>query len=191
TFHPAFRFAGPSRREVGVPTVFNLLGPMANPGRVRHQVIGVANPAFAERMLTTLRHHGTTRAWVVHGNGLDELTTTAPSTVLALEDGEVRTFEVDPVRLGFAPAAMGQLVGGNRAHNASVVRRVMAGDRGPHRDIVVLNAAAGLVVAGAAAGLDEGVALAAASIDEGRAAAALDALVATSQAAAAPATTAS
>ena len=89
SFHPAFRFAAPSRREIGIPTVFNLLGPMANPGRVRRQVIGVADPRFAERMLASLRAHGSTDSWVVHGGGLDELTTTGPSTVLALrhDDG--------------------------------------------------------------------------------------------------------
>ena len=84
SYHPAFRFAAPSRREIGIPTVFNLLGPMANPGRVRRQLIGVANPAVAERMLASLRIHGSEKAWVVHGNGLDELTTTGSSTVLAL-----------------------------------------------------------------------------------------------------------
>jgi anthranilate phosphoribosyltransferase len=182
-FHPAFRFAAPARREVGVPLVFNLLGPMANPGRVRRQLIGVADARFAERMLASLRAHGSTDAWVVHGGGLDELTTTGPSTVLALEhDGSVSTFDVDPVALGFAPATREQLVGGDPAHNAEVVRHVLAGDRGPHRDIVVLNAGAALVVAGAAESLEDGVTLAAAAIDSGKAAATLDELVATSQA---------
>ena len=186
-FHPAFRFAAPARREVGVPLMFNLLGPMANPGRVRRQVIGVADARFAERMLASLRAHGSTDAWIVHGGGLDELTTTGPSTVLALEhDGSVRTFEVDPVALGFAPATHDQLVGGEPAHNAEVVRRVLAGERGPHRDIVVLNAAAALVVAAAAESLVDAVDLAAAAIDSGKAAATLDVWIAASQAAAAP-----
>ena len=88
-YHPAFRFAGPVRRELGVPTVFNLLGPMANPARVRRNVIGVANPLVAERMITTLREHGSISAWVVHGSGLDELTTTGPSEVIELVNGEV------------------------------------------------------------------------------------------------------
>lgn len=183
-FHPAFRFAAPARREVGIPLVFNLLGPMANPGRVRRQLIGVADARFAERMLASLRAHGSTDAWVVHGEGLDELTTTGPSRVLALDhDGGVRTFEVDPVALGLAPATHDQLVGGDPAHNAGVVRRVLGGETGAHRDIVVLNAAAALVVAGVAASLDEALGTAAASIDTGRAAAVLDAFVATSQAA--------
>jgi anthranilate phosphoribosyltransferase len=184
-FHPAFRFAAPSRREIGIPTVFNLLGPMANPGRVRRQLIGVANPLFAERMLASLRIHGSTRAWIVHGQGLDELSTTGPSMVLSLDDGVVATFVVDPVDLGLAPAISEELVGGDPAHNAEVVRRVLAGDHGAHRDIVLLNAAAGLVVAGAAADLEEGLVLAANSIDSGSAAAVLSRFVTVSQAAAA------
>ena len=185
SFHPAFRFAAPARREVGVPLVFNLLGPMANPGRVRRQVIGVADPRFAEGMLASLRAHGSTDAWIVHGGGLDELTTTGPSTVLAMaHDGSVDTFEVDPVALGFAPATHEQLLGGDPAHNASVVRRVLAGERGPHRDIVVLNAAAALVVAAAADSLSDGVDQAAEAIDSGKAAATLDVWIAASQGAA-------
>jgi len=181
-FHPAFRFAAPARREIGIPTVFNLLGPMANPGRVRRQLIGVADARFAERMLASLRAHGSTDAWVVHGGGLDELTTTGPSTVLALEhDGSARTFTVDPVELGLAPATRDQLVGGDPAHNAAVVRRVLGGEHGPHRDIVVLNAAAALVVAGRCDSLAEGVVSAASSIDEGSASATLDAFVRVSQ----------
>ena len=182
SFHPAFRFAAPSRREIGIPTVFNLLGPMANPGRVRRQVIGVADPRFADRMLASLRAHGSTDSWVVHGGGLDELTTTGPSTVLALRhDDGARTFTVDPVDLGLAPATHEQLVGGNPAHNADVVRRVLAAERGAHRDIVVLNAAAALVVAGVAGDLQEGVATAEQSIDSGTAAEVLDAMVRVSQ----------
>ncbi|HEU4841745.1 MAG TPA: anthranilate phosphoribosyltransferase [Ilumatobacteraceae bacterium] len=184
-FHPAFRFAAPSRREIGIPTVFNLLGPMANPGRVRRQVIGVADARFAERMLASLRAHGSTDAWVVHGGGLDELTTTGSSTVLALDhDGGARTFSVDPVALGLAPATHEQLVGGDPEHNAAVVRRVLDGEHGAHRDIVVLNAAAALVVAGAADDLPAGLAVAEQSIDSGKAAAALAAMVRVSQEAA-------
>jgi anthranilate phosphoribosyltransferase len=183
-FHPAFRFAGPSRREIGIPTVFNLLGPMANPGRVKRQLIGVANPAVAERMLASLRIHGATKAWIVHGNGLDELTTTGRSTVLALHDDEVTRFEVDPVSLGLSPAISDELTGGDPAHNADVVRRVVAGDHGAHRNIVVLNAAAGLVVAGVASDLEHGLALAEHSIDSGQAAITLKAMADVSQAAA-------
>ncbi len=183
-YHPAFRFAAPSRREIGIPTVFNLLGPMANPGRVRRQLIGVANPAVAERMLASLRLHGSHRAWVVHGNGLDELTTTGSSTVLALEDDAVRSFTVDPVDLGLAPAIPDELTGDTPDVNAAYARRVMAGEHGAHRNIVVLNAGAALVVAGVAESLEEGVARAAESIDSGRAAATLDRFIQVSQAAA-------
>jgi anthranilate phosphoribosyltransferase len=182
-FHPAFRFAAPSRREIGISTVFNLLGPMANPGRVRRQLIGVANPAVAERMLASLRLHGSERAWVVHGGGLDELTTTGTSTVLALDDDSVRTFTVDPVALGFAPAITDELVGGSPSHNAEVVRRVMKGEHGAHRNIVLLNAAAGLVVSGIANSLEEAVIIATSSIDEGHAARTLDRWIIESQAA--------
>jgi len=184
-FHPAFRFAAPSRREIGIATVFNLLGPMANPGRVRRQLIGVANPDVAERMLASLRLHGTERAWVVHGGGLDELTTTGPSTVLSLVEDSVRTFTVDPVALGFAPAIADELVGGTPAHNAEVVRRVLKGEHGAHRNIVVLNAAAGLVVSGVVDSLEDGIVTATSSIDEGHAALTLDRWVHESQAAAA------
>ena len=183
-FHPAFRFAAPSRKEIGIPTVFNLLGPMANPARVRRHLIGVADASVASRMLASVRAHGATDAWVVHGQGLDELTTTGTSVVLALRhDGSADTFTVDPVEHGLAPATMDQLVGGNPAHNADVVRRVLAGEPGAHRDIVVLNAGAAMVVAGRAAELGEGIAAAAAAIDDGRAAALLDRVVVVSQAA--------
>jgi len=184
-YHPAFRFAAPARREIGIPTVFNLLGPMANPARVRRQLIGVANPAVAERMLASLRIHGSLAAWVVHGSGLDELTTTGPSDVLSLSDGHVRQFGVDPVALGLAPAISEELRGGEPAENAAAARAVLAGEHGPHRNIVVLNAGAALVVAGAAADLPAGMALAEESIDTGRASRALDTLVEVSQAAAA------
>ena len=181
-FHPAFRFAGPPRRQLGVATAFNLLGPMANPGRIRRQLIGVADPAFADSMLDALRRQGLTHAWVVHGDGLDELTTTGESSVLELIDGEVRRFRVDPAELGLERADRADLVGGTPEDNADAVRRVLAGEPGAHRDVAVLNAAAALVVADVAGDLAEGVALAGASIDDGRAAGVLDSLVRVSQA---------
>ncbi len=184
-YHPAFRFAAPARREIGIATVFNLLGPMANPGRVRRQLIGVANPAMAERMLASLRIHGSLRAWVVHGNGLDELTTTGTSTVLALDDDHVTSFTVDPVELGLAPAIADELEGGEPHENADAVRRVLAGEHGAHRNIVLLNAAAALVVAGTVDSLEAGLEVAVHAIDSGRAAATLDRFVEVSQAAAA------
>jgi len=181
-FHPAFRFTGPPRRELGVPTTFNLLGPMANPGRVKRQLIGVADPAFAVPMIETLERQGLTDAWVVHGEGMDELTTLGPSRVLALHDGEVTEFTIDPSEHGLAPATAADLRGGTPEENALVVRRVLAGEPGPHRDIVVLNAAGGLVVAGLADDLGAGLARAAAAIDDGRAQRRLDGLIRVSNA---------
>ncbi len=182
-YHPAFRFAAPSRREIGIPTVFNLLGPMANPGRVQRHLIGVANPAVAERMLASLRLHGSKRAWVVHGNGLDELTTTGSSTVLALDGDAVRSFSIDPVALGLAPAILDELVGGKPDFNADVVRRVLGGEHGAHRNIVLLNAAAALVVADTASSLEKGLITATESIDSGSAQATLAKWVEVSQSA--------
>ncbi len=176
-YHPAFRFMAASRKEIGIPTVFNLLGPMANPGRVRRQLIGVANPKVAELMVTTLRAHGSTRAWVVNGGGLDELTTVGTSTVLELVDGGVRSFTVDPLELGISRALSSELEGGEPAENAEHARRVLAGDHGPHRDIILLNAGAALVVSGVAADLSAGMVVAAASIDSGAAEAALLGLI--------------
>jgi anthranilate phosphoribosyltransferase len=182
-YHPSFRFAAPSRREIGIPTVFNLLGPMANPARVTRQLIGVSNPAYAERMLASLRLHGSVNSWVVSGPGLDELSTTGPSHVLALKDGVVRSFTVDAVEYGLAPAIPDELVGGDPAENAAFAWAVLGGEHGAHRDIVVLNAGAALVVAGVTDDLAEGITIAADSIDSGRAASALRALIETSQAA--------
>lgn len=184
-FHPAFRFAGPPRREMGIPTAFNLIGPMANPGRVRNQLIGVADPTFADAMLDALEVQGVTSAWVVHGDGLDEITTTATSTVWTLRDGARGQLTVDPSELGMAPATSDDLRGGSPEENADAVRRVLAGDAGAHRDVVVLNAAGALVVAGAASSMEDGVQRAGAAIDSGAAAAVLDKLVEVSQAQAA------
>lgn len=178
--HPAFRFAGPVRRQLGVPTAFNMLGPMANPGRVRRQLIGVARPDFAPIMADALTRQGVTSAWVVHGAGFDEMTTTGVTTVHRVRDGAVDRFDVDPAQLGLAPATADDLRGGDVDENAAAVRAVVDGARGPHRDIVLLNAAAALVVADRAADLSDGMEVAAASIDEGSAAAVLDSLVSAS-----------
>jgi anthranilate phosphoribosyltransferase len=184
-FHPALRHAGPPRRELGVPTAFNILGPMANPARVRRLVVGVADPSLADRMLGVLRRRGALRVMIVHGDdGLDELTTTTTSTVWELDGEATRSWTLDPARLGLGRAAAADLVGGDPATNAGFARAVLAGVRGPHRDVVVLNAAAGLLVGGGVSSLEDGVALAAAVLDDGRAAAVLDALVAASKVAA-------
>jgi anthranilate phosphoribosyltransferase len=177
-FHPAMRFLGPARRELGVPTTFNFLGPLANPARVRRQAVGVSDASMATRMLATLHALGTERAMVFYGDdGLDELTTTTTSTVYELVDGDVRTHTVDALDLGIARARLDQLAGGDAATNATIVRKVLSGEKGAARDIAVLNAAAALVVAGVVADLGAGVDAAADAIDEGRAAATLDALV--------------
>jgi anthranilate phosphoribosyltransferase len=177
------RHAGPTRRELGIPTAFNFLGPLANPARVGRLMIGVADASMAERMAGVLAARGAERVLIVHGDdGLDELTTTTMSQVLDLAGGEIRSYEVDPAALGLATVARDALVGGDPATNARMARAVLAGEPGPHRDIVTLNAAAGMVVAGLADGLFDGLEVAREAIDAGHAAAALDRLVRTSNA---------
>jgi anthranilate phosphoribosyltransferase len=180
-FHPAMRHAGPPRRELGIATAFNFLGPLANPAGVRRLMIGVADPSMAERMVGVLASRGSERVLVVHGDdGLDELTVSTTSQVVELRDGKVRDYAVDPKELGITPAPTEALVGGDPATNATLARRVLAGDAGPHRDVVCLNAGAGLVVAGIADDLAHGLQAAQVAIDSGGAAAALDRLVAVS-----------
>ena len=189
-FHPAMRFAAPIRRELGVPTVFNYLGPLANPGRARYQVGGVSDRSMADKMLGVLAANEAERAMIVYGDdGLDELSTTGPSTVHELRrnltgsgtEYETSIFRVDPAELGFAPASLDDLRGGDASVNAEAIRRVVAGDPSPHRDIAVLNAAASLVVMGQSADFPAGVALACEVIDDGRASKILDALVRVTQ----------
>jgi anthranilate phosphoribosyltransferase len=177
-FHPALRHAGPPRRELGVPTAFNVLGPLANPARVVRQVLGVADESVAERMLQVLADHGSEHVVVVHGaDGLDELTTTDASTMHELRAGRVTTSKVDPAELGLEIATADQLRGGSPEDNAAFARSVLGGQRGPHRDIVLLNAAAGLYVGGQVDSLAAGVTLAGEVIDAGSAERALDRLV--------------
>jgi len=189
-FHPAMRYAGPVRKELGIPTVFNFLGPLANPARARYQVVGVSDPAMADKMLGVLAANGTRRAMVVHGDdGLDELSTTGPSTVHELirtpggddpaDDGDVSVsvYRIDPSDFGLARSTLDQLRGGDAAVNAEAIRQVVAGAVSPHRDIAVLNAGAALCVIGQAEDLDAGVRLASLLIDSGRAAGVLDEFV--------------
>jgi anthranilate phosphoribosyltransferase len=193
-FHPAMRFAAPVRRELGVPTIFNFLGPLANPARARFQVVGVSDPAMAETMVGVLARNGSRRAMVVHGaDSLDELSTTGPTTVIELLDGgeddgapppldsRLRRFTVDAADFGLARVSLEDLRGSDAATNAVIVGEVLAGGKGPHRDIVMLNAAAGLVVAGLADDLAAGIEQAGAAIDDGRALRVLQALVHVSQ----------
>ena len=180
-YHAALRFAGPVRRELGVPTTFNFLGPLSNPAGVGRQSVGVSDPAMAERVVGALAELGKVRALVFFGHdGLDELTTTGPSTVYELLDGEVTRRVVDPAEWGIPRAERADLVGGDAATNAAIVHTVLGGERGPVRDIVCVNAAAALVVADLAADLAEGVELAAAVLDDGRAATTLERFVAVS-----------
>jgi anthranilate phosphoribosyltransferase len=183
-FHPAMRFAAPVRRELGTPTTFNFLGPLANPAGATRRTVGVSDPVMAERVIRTLATLGVERALVFFGHdGLDELTVTTTSTVYELEAGEVRIYDVDPADVGIPLAQLGSLAGGDAAGNAQAVHQVFAGAQGPIRDIVTLNAAAALMVADVAPDLAAGVEIARAAIDEGRAAATLEAFVRVSVAA--------
>jgi anthranilate phosphoribosyltransferase len=178
TFHPALRHAGPTRRELGVQTAFNILGPMANPARVQRLVIGLADPTMAERMLEVLARHGAQHVLVVHGDdGLDELTTTATSQAWELRQGKVRHYTIDPTTLGLPRVSAAALQGGEPAVNATLARQVLSGAAGPHRDIILLNAAAGFMVADVVEDLAQGIVLAAKTLDDGAAAAALQRLV--------------
>jgi anthranilate phosphoribosyltransferase len=173
-YHPAMRFVGPARRELGVPTTFNFVGPLANPARVRRQAVGVSDESMAQKMLGTLRVLGTERAMVFYGDdGLDELTTTTTSTVHELVDGEFRNTTIDPLDFGIARASAADLRGGDAATNAQSVRSVLAGEKSAHRDIALLNAAAALVVAGVADDFQSGLEVATAAVDGGNAAHAL------------------
>ena len=179
-YHPAMRHVIPTRRELGVPTAFNLLGPLANPGRVRYQLVGVGDGRVAERLASVLGAAGAERAWVVHGDdGLDELSTAAPSRVVKWRaaEGRTRNFVVDPAALGLAPAGPADLKGGDPEVNARAAKGVLGGAPGPQRDIALLNAAAALVVVGEVSDLEEGLLRAGESVDSGRARSCLEGLV--------------
>ena len=175
TFHPAMRFAGPVRAGLGIPTVFNVLGPLSHPGRVRHQVIGTAEPAVAERLVEVFRANQSLHTWVVNGDlGVDEIAVTGPTQVLELQHDQISEWTLNPEDYGIALADPDALRGGGPKENAAIVRAIFAGeDLGPRRDMVVINAAAGLVVAGLADDLTTGIALAQDAIDNGKAAAKL------------------
>ena len=182
-YHPAMRHVGPVRADLGLRTVFNLLGPLANPAGVRRQVIGVFADRWLEPLARVLHELESEHAWIVHGaDGMDELTTTGATHVAELKGGKVRTFTVTPEDAGLSRAAPAELVGGDAAANAASIRNLLDGQRGPYRDIVVLNAAAALIVAQRADDLEEGASQAACSIDTGAAGTALDRLVECTQA---------
>jgi anthranilate phosphoribosyltransferase len=177
TFHPSMRYAAPVRRDLGVRTAFNLLGPLTNPAGAGRQLIGVPRPELTELVAKSLVLLGSTRAWVVHGaDGLDEISTTGYTKVSEARDGCVRTFYVHPADFGLAKAAPADLAGGDAAANADRVRRILGGERGPARDIVLLNAGAALLIAGAVESVGDGILRAASAIDDGSAGTSLDAL---------------
>ena len=169
-FHPAMQHAGPTRREIGVRTAFNLLGPLTNPAGTRRQLVGVGDPAAAPKLAEVLRVLGTERSLVVHGAGLDELPLDGSGVIHDVTPDRVVRREVDVVALGLTPAATARLAGGSPAENAALVDAVLAGaERGPRRDVVLLNAGAALIAAGRAMDLTEGIARAAAVLDSGAA----------------------
>ena len=181
-YHPSMRFAAGPRREIGIRTVFNILGPLTNPAGADRQVIGVADPSMADRMARVLGQLGSRKALVVHGSdGMDEITITGPSTVWQLENGEVTEFEVTPGGLGVSVSSADSIQATSAEHSARIVRSVLAGESGPARDVVLLNAAAALVAADRSGSLAAGFELAARSIDSGDAQAKLDAVVELSQ----------
>lgn len=178
-YHPAMKTWAPVRADLGVRTIFNVLGPICNPAGVARQVVGVYSRGLVEPIAQVLKNLGSRHAWVVHGaDGMDELTTTGVTTVAELADGTISVFDVTPEDAGLNRASLNDLKGGDAAHNANALRMMLHGEPGPYRDIVVFNAAAALIVAGKADGLTSGVARAAQSIDSGAAARALDRLVA-------------
>ncbi len=175
-FHAATRHAVGPRKELGVRTVFNLLGPLTNPARPDGQVVGVPKPELTAFVARCLQRLGAKRAWVVHGSGLDELTLTGPTTVTEVEGETLRTFTVTPEEAGLKTVGLEVLLGGGPEDNAAIATEVLAGTRGPRRDVVLLNAAAALVVADRAQDLADGVRQAGAAIDDGRASAMLERL---------------
>jgi anthranilate phosphoribosyltransferase len=181
TFHPSMRHAAQARRELGVRTAFNLLGPLTNPAGATRQLVGVPRPEFTELIARALALLGSERAWVVHAaDGIDELSTTGYTKISECRDGAVNTFYLHPADVGLPKASVASLKGGNAQENAKIVERVLAGEHGAHRDVVLLNTGAALFIAGATASVQEGIARAASAIDRGDARRTLERLVAVS-----------
>ncbi len=184
THHASMRHVGPVRTELGTRTIFNLLGPLSNPASVTRQVVGVFSPGWMEPIAETLRALGSTRVWVVHGSdGLDELTTTGPTHVTELKNGKITRFDVSPADAGLKIAKLDDLKGGDASVNAAALLAVLKGEKNAYRDIAVLNAAAGLVVADKAMSLADGARQAEQAIDSGAAQKTLDQLIHLSHAA--------
>jgi len=179
--HPAMKNVGPTRVELGTRTIFNLLGPLSNPAGVKRQMVGTFSRHWIEPMVQVLNNLGSERVWAVHGSdGLDEITTSGPTSVAELKDGKVRTFEIAPEDAGLRRAKPEALRGGDASHNAAALLDVLKGKPGPFRDVAILNAAATLIVASKAGDLKEAAALAAKAIDSGEAEGRLDRLIAVS-----------
>lgn len=178
--HSAMRHVGPSRVELGTRTIFNLLGPLSNPAGVRRQLLGVFAPQWVVPLAEVLKDMGSESVWVVHGDGLDEITTTGKTSVAALENGKIRTFELSPQDFGVEACVLADIKGGDGAVNAAALRAVLGGARNAYRDIALANAAASLVIAGKAETLHDGMRIATDALDSGRTAAALEALIAVS-----------
>jgi anthranilate phosphoribosyltransferase len=176
--HSATRHVGPTRAELGTRTIFNLLGPLSNPAGVKRQLVGVFAAEWVTPVAEVLGRLGSEHAWVVHGDGMDEITTAGATRIAELKDGKVRAFDLTPEQVGLKRATKEQLKGGEPAENAARLRALLHGETGPLRDVVLLNAGAALVVAGKAAELRSGMDLAATSIDSGKARLALDRLIA-------------
>ena len=183
TFHPSMRHAGPTRRDLGVRTAFNLLGPLTNPAGASRQLVGVPRPEFTELLARALMMLGSERAWVVHGaDGIDEISTTGYTKVSECREGTVNTFYLHPTDVGLLKALPASLKGGSAQENATVIQRVLAGERGPARDVVLLNAGAALFIAGVVSSVDDGLLHASRAIDRGDAKRTLDRLVSISTA---------
>ncbi|ESQ78131.1 anthranilate phosphoribosyltransferase [Asticcacaulis sp. YBE204] len=174
--HGAMKHVSPIRQQLGFRTIFNLLGPLTNPAGARRQVVGVPSPRFIEPIAKALGQLDAKRAWVVHGSGLDELTTTGETEVAEWKDGTLRLFTITPEAVGLPRAALADITGGAPEHNAAALRRLLEGEKGPYRDIVLLNTAAAFLVGDAVETLRDGIDLAAQSLDSGKALAALNQL---------------
>lgn len=176
--HPAMKNALGPRQEIGLRTIFNILGPLSNPANARRQLLGVYDPSLTELMAQVLRALGAEDALVVHGaDGLDELSTTGPNKVSRLHNNRIETYDLDPEELGFPQAKLGDLIGGTAEENAAITMALLKGERGPKRDVVLLNAAAAIIVGGRAKDFSEALELAAKSIDSGNALLKLEQLV--------------
>jgi len=183
THHAAMRHVGPTRAELGTRTIFNLLGPLANPAGVKRQLVGVFSAAWLLPMAEVLRNLGSERVWITHGaDGLDEMSTTGTTKIVELKDGAIRAFEIAPEDVGLTRVDLAALKGGDAAHNAEALKAVLAGARNAYAEIAMLNAAGALVVAGKARELAEGVAMAGDALASGAAKRVLDRLVGVSNA---------